>query len=347
MLVSDKGGLTILFRRFLKRLYTLNNWLIFISSSFLIIFSTIIMTIIEPETFANYFDSFWWVMTTVTTVGYGDYYPVSIAGRMYAVFLYFIGIGLIGIVIGKLVEAFAQFRVKQEEGKMSYNGKNHIVIIGWSKKAEHALEEIQLADRKKEIVLIAMLEKTPVKHDNVHFIQGDAADEAVLEMANIKEAQCVVIFADDSIEDNQLTDGKSLLIATGIERLAGDLHITVEIKVEKHMDLFRHVSVDEFIISDEMISRMAAQAVLSNGATKIYSQLMSRKVGEDLYQIPASPEWKTYRDAFYNLLEKGATLISSGQDMNINRRLDEKIPSGAVLYIICDKDTFSKLIAGR
>jgi voltage-gated potassium channel len=345
--LSDKGGWTILFRRFLKRLYTLNNWLIFISSGFLIIFSTIIMTIIEPQTFSNYFDSFWWVMTTVTTVGYGDFYPVSVAGRVYAVFLYLIGIGLIGIVIGKLVEGFAQFRIKQEEGKMSYNGKNHIIVIGWSKKAEHALEEIRLADSSKEIVLIAMLEKVPVKHDNVHFVHGDAADEAVLEMANIKEAKSVIIFADDSIEDNQLTDGKSLLIATGIERLAGDLHITVELKVERHMDLFKHVSVDEFIISDEMISRMAAQAVLSNGATTIYSQLMSRKVGEDLYQIPASPKWVTYRDAFHGLLEKGATLISSGQDMNINRRLDEKIPPGAILYIICDQDTYSKLTAGK
>lgn len=297
----------------------------------------------EPETFPTLFDAFWWVMTTVTTVGYGDFYPVSIIGRVYAIFLYLFGIGLIGVVIGKLVEGFAQFRTKQEEGKMNYLGKNHVVIIGWSKRAKFALEEILQADSKLEVVLISTQEKTPFPHERVHFVHGDGADQDVLLRANIKESKSVVIFADDTIKDSQLSDGKSLLTATSIERLAGDLHITVEIQVEKHIELFRHVSVDEFILSDEMISRLAAQSVLAKGSTTIYSQLMSRKLGDDLYQIPADPKWNTYREAFYELLERGATLISNGEELNINRRLDEKINVDAPLFIICDKATYEKL----
>ncbi|MDZ5472576.1 NAD-binding protein [Bacillus sp. 31A1R] len=174
-------------------------------------------------------------------------------------------------------------------------------------------------------------------------MHGDAADENVLQKANIAHARSIVIFSDDSIKDSQLSDGKSLLIATAIERLAGDLHITVEIQVEKHIELFRHVSVDEFIISDEMISRMAAQSVLAKGVTKIYSQLMSRQLGDDLYQIPAAARWNTYRDAFYDLLENGATLISDGDALDINRRLDEKIAPDSTLYIVCNKDTYEKI----
>ncbi|MFE8703371.1 potassium channel family protein [Cytobacillus sp. FJAT-54145] len=335
------------FQRFLKKLLTLNNWLIISSSVVLIFVSTVIMRFIEPETFPTYFDSFWWVMTTVTTVGYGDFYPVSILGRLYAVFLYLFGIGFIGVVIGKVVEGFAQFRLKQEEGKMSYLDKNHVVIIGWSKKAHYALLEILEADSKIEIVLISMLEKTPIQHDRVHFIHGDATDDIILNKANIKYSRSVIIFADDTIKDSQLSDGKSLLIATSIERLAGDLHITVEIQVEKHIELFKHVSVDEFIISDEMISKMAAQSVLARGVTNIYSQLMSRKLGDDLYQIPTNPKWTTYRDAFHDLLEQGATLISNGENLNINRRLDEAIDVHSKLYIICNEETYKKIVGNE
>jgi voltage-gated potassium channel len=327
----------------LKKLIHLNNSLIFGASILLIAISTIVIRLLEPETFPTTFDAFWWVMTTVTTVGYGDFYPVSVLGRVYAIILYLFGIGLIGIVIGKLVEGFASFRTKQEEGKMNFYGKNHVVFIGWSRKAQYALEEVLEADEKIDIVLISTLERTPFQHERVHFVHGDGSDMAVLQQANIKESRSIVIFADDSIHDNQLSDGKSLLIATSIERFAGNLHITVEIQVERNIDLFKHVSVDEFILSDEMISRMAAQSVLAKGSTNIYSQLMSRKLGDDLYQIQAEPNWITYRDAFYDLLEKGATLISNGEELNINRRLDEKIEPGSILYIICNKDTYEKL----
>jgi voltage-gated potassium channel len=300
---------------------------------------------IEPQTFPSYFDSFWWVMTTVTTVGYGDYFPVTVGGRVYAVFLYLFGIGLIGVVIGKLVDLLAQFRLNQEEGKMSYKGKEHVVIIGWSKKAEYALDEILQAEDRVEIVIISAQERTPVKHDRVHFVQGDASDERVLKMANIENSRSVIIFVDDSIDDSQLADGKSLLIATAIEKLAGDLHISVEVLVEKHTELFKYVSVDEFIVSDEMISRMAAQSVLAKGVTTLYSQLMSRQIGSDIYRISARSDWRTYRDAFNDLLEQGATLISDREQMNINKRLDEPINENAVLYIICDGETYERLTA--
>lgn len=45
-------------------------------------------------------DALWWACATVTTVGYGDYYPVTLTGRVIAVVLMLIGIGLVGAVTG-------------------------------------------------------------------------------------------------------------------------------------------------------------------------------------------------------------------------------------------------------
>jgi voltage-gated potassium channel len=55
-------------------------------------------------------DSFWWAMATVTTVGYGDIYPVTTGGRIVAIFLMLTGIGTLGLYTA----AIASFIVKQK-----------------------------------------------------------------------------------------------------------------------------------------------------------------------------------------------------------------------------------------
>lgn len=47
-------------------------------------------------------DALWWATTTVTTVGYGDHYPVTFAGRLLAVALMLVGIGAVGVVTAAL-----------------------------------------------------------------------------------------------------------------------------------------------------------------------------------------------------------------------------------------------------
>ncbi|WP_078544973.1 potassium channel family protein [Litchfieldia alkalitelluris] len=331
-------------QRIFLKLIDLNNWILLWSSTTLILASTLIMRTLEPETFPSLFDSFWWVMTTVTTVGYGDFYPVTIAGRVYAVFLYIFGIGLIGVVIGKIIDSFTVLRKMREEGKLDYKGENHIVIIGWSKKAEYAVEEILQTDPGMEIVLIDLLEKSPIKNNRVFYVQGSATNHGILHKANISGSKAVIIFADDSIEDSLLADGKTLLIATAVERIAKDAHTTVEVLHEEHIQNFVHVHVDEFVVTHETVSRMAVRSAFTKGVSSVYSQLMSHQVGDDLYQITPKPEWLTYRDAFNALIQEGATLIATNEGINISRRLDEKILEGTVLYIICDKGTYEKII---
>jgi voltage-gated potassium channel len=54
----------------------------------------------------NYPDALWWAIVTVTTVGYGDRYPVSAGGRAVAVLLMLIGIGLIGVLTATVASVF-------------------------------------------------------------------------------------------------------------------------------------------------------------------------------------------------------------------------------------------------
>lgn len=317
--------------------------MVFLSSALLLIVSTVLMRVLEPDTFPTYFDAFWWTMTTVTTVGYGDFYPVSIAGRLYAIFLFLFGIGLIGLLISKVIDSLTIFRALREEGKLSFTGKNHIVLFGWSRKVKHAIKEILEYDNNKIIVLIASLEKTPYNHHRVIYVQGDAANSETLQKANVAQSSSVIIFAEDGISDPKLADAHSLMAATAIETYAGNLHITVEVLEEKHIDLFRHVSVDEFVVSDETISHLTVHAALSADTTKLFNQLLRKSEGDDLYKINPRSEWKTYRDAYLSLAEKGITLIGNQEQLNIAGKLSLPILEEDKLFIVCSKEAYTSL----
>jgi voltage-gated potassium channel len=332
-----------MFYRFLLKAIKMDNWFLIWLVTIFLIFSTIAIVYVEPETFPTLFDGFWWVMTTVTTVGYGDYYPITTAGRIVGLFLYILGIGLIGVLIGKIVDWFAAIRKRREEGLIVYRGTGHVVIIGWSQKAHFAIEEILQSDQNMDIIMIDQLEKTPVLNERVHFIAGDASKKEILEKANVKYAKAVILFADDDIHNPLLTDGKSLIIASSIESIAPEVHTTVEIMDEGHIKNFKHIRIDEFVLTHDTISSLAVRSVFANGISTVYSQLISRKYGDDIYQIKKKKDWVTYRDAFHDLLKDGATLISDRENLNINRRLEETIPDNALLYIISDKETYEKI----
>ncbi len=304
---------------------------------------------VENETFPRFIDAFWWTMTTLVTVGYGDMYPKTDFGKIFTmVLIYTFGIGAMGILVGKLFEGFTLFRRLKEEGKLKYDGKQHYILIGSSRdKLGSIVEEILLNNGKSDVVIIDNKSKSPLDHEKVHFISGNPADDKVLLKANILEAKSVAIFSDEGDESPENLDGKSLLIASRVEQMSKkykkNIYTIVEIKKEMHMALFEHANVDEFILSSDSVSRLMAQAAIHHGSSKLFEQLLSKKEGENLYEIPRQRHWVTYRDAAIELFEQGAILISDGVSLDIARRSKEEIPANGKLYIICDENTFKRI----
>jgi voltage-gated potassium channel len=334
-----------IFKFFILKLIRMNNFVLVAFALSLVVISSFVMTYLEPDTFTDPFVALWWVMTTLTTVGYGDLAPSTVPGRIYAIFLFLVGIGLIGVVIGKIIDSLDAFTRRREEGRMKFTGKDHIIMIGWGKKTEYALEELNHSEYAGDLVLVDILPKSPCSLDRLHYVQGAPADDATLLKANITRARSVIIFADPQIHDVSLVDGKTLLIATAVERLAPQVHTTVEIMDERNIQNFRHIQVNDFLLSGETISRLAVRSALSESHGRIISQLISRAHGDDLFEIQPVSRWKSYRDAYLELLEHGATLIADRGNMAINRNLDHSIPKDARLQIICDKSTYQSLLA--
>lgn len=64
----------------------------------------------QPEAFSSVFHSLWWAVTTLTTVGYGDVYPVTVGGRLFTFVVLVIGLGVVAAPCGLLASALSEAR---------------------------------------------------------------------------------------------------------------------------------------------------------------------------------------------------------------------------------------------
>ncbi len=78
----------------------------------------------QPESFKSIFHSLWWAVVTLTTVGYGDIYPITIGGKVFTFFVLMIGIGIVSIPTGLIASALTRARkIEQEERAKFENNK--------------------------------------------------------------------------------------------------------------------------------------------------------------------------------------------------------------------------------
>jgi voltage-gated potassium channel len=117
----------------------------------LCLFAAVVVRAVEPASsgFEGLGDGLWWAVVTLTTVGYGDFFPVTTAGRFVAVLLMFGGLALLGTIAGSLAALFE----KEDEAAV----------------AEHeAREDAQTAD------LAALRAEVRALHEKLDRLTGPA-----------------------------------------------------------------------------------------------------------------------------------------------------------------------------
>ncbi|MBK7337607.1 MAG: ion transporter [Saprospirales bacterium] len=64
---------------------------------------------VQPDKFPNIYTSLWWSIATITTVGYGDVYPITPGGKILAGMIALLGIGLVALPTGILASSFVNY----------------------------------------------------------------------------------------------------------------------------------------------------------------------------------------------------------------------------------------------
>ena len=73
----------------------------------------------QPDKYSSVFDALWWAVATLTTVGYGDVYPVTPGGRLFTFFVLVLGLGFVAVPSGLLASALSRVRAEEAAAQVA------------------------------------------------------------------------------------------------------------------------------------------------------------------------------------------------------------------------------------
>ena len=79
-----------------------------------ILITSLIMFNVEPETYNNFFDAIYWATVSLTTVGYGDIYAVSVIGKVITMISSLFGIAIVALPAGIITAGYME-EIRQKE----------------------------------------------------------------------------------------------------------------------------------------------------------------------------------------------------------------------------------------
>lgn len=180
----------------------------------LVLGGTVGYYVLEPR--YSLFDSFYMTVTTLTTVGYGEIYPLSDAGRWFTVGLLLVGVAgfiytgteIVRLALsGELQQHYGRQRMARALAQLS----NHLIICGYGRMGRFVCQEFSkqglpfvIIDRRGELLQdFAVVHGIPVT--------GDATSDEVLKKAGVERARALVTVAASDADNLYITMSARLL----------------------------------------------------------------------------------------------------------------------------------------
>ncbi len=281
---------------------------------------------------------FYYIVTTSSTVGYGDLSPVTDQGRLFsALFIIPCGVGLFALSVGRAAVFFTDFWRTNRRGKQNLNLENHIIVIGInSARTPHLLEMLKREEQgRREVVVVSCeYEESPFDSD-VHFVRVNSFTDAIeMERSNLSKASAVIV--DTDLDDVTLT--VSLFVA----EQNSDAHLVAHFEDPIKRDLLHKYCPNSECISS-LSTELVAKSVMDKGSSFIHSELVSAHEGQTQYsiEIPKGVESFTIESVYSPFKAQYEAIIIAIQSKNtgckINPSLDTVLSVGDVIYYIADE----------
>ena len=296
----------------------------------------------------------WYSIVTLTTVGYGDYYPVTVYGRIIGFIWVLLSLGLYGLLIGQITTLMATFKENKRLGYSGTNFNNHAVIIGWSDFGKLVTD--QLVGVGKEVAIITNnkddidIINEKYKSKNIYTLFTDFNNYDLLKKANITESSIVFInFADDT---------EKLVYVLNLKKYYNDLEFVVTLENPDLKNTFLSAGVSNALSSFEISSKLLASYMFERDVAAYSESIMSFAKSDSDYDVKQfivsnnNPYVnKNYPDVFYDLKKRYNSILIgiTKRDKFGKRKLvknpmgDLKISEGDYLIIILNGKAFKLL----
>jgi voltage-gated potassium channel len=225
--------------------------------------------------------AFWFMIVTLTTVGYGDLTPTSTPGKVIGYIYVFSSLGVLGFLFSIVSNKIYKM---MEEKKLGYHGthfENHILIIGWNDFSKMVAEEIALTGKQMAIVtnkkddidlIYSQYGKT-----NVFVLFSDYQSLETLDKVNANKVSVAFIGLND--------DSESLMYLLAFKRIFPEPKIVVSLEKSQLKNTFYAAGVTYAVARNEIASKLVASYIFEPDVATMNIGLLKTSRSDDDHDI--------------------------------------------------------------
>ena len=223
-------------------------------------------------------------------------YPITLLGNVVAIVILSLGVAVATLftatIVSLLIERALNIRRLRVKPRGVLKLRNHVILTGWSSRAERVLKQLRSDDLRRQIPVVVVTNdasKTRVrdKHrpKNVWALEGDCCMESVLRRADIDSARAALVLSDEPNEPR--SDLRSVAITLAIERLAPQVHTVVEALRPETIEHLRSSQADEVVDVASLSEKVISQSLVTPGIMDFYEEVLSfGRDSQELYALP-------------------------------------------------------------
>jgi voltage-gated potassium channel len=222
-------------------------------------------------------DALWFSLVTLSTVGYGDHFPVTIWGKVCSVVLMVGSLGLAGYVFGYVSNAIKVYMENKKLGAYGTNFSDHIIIFGYDGYANQVIDQVIDTDHQVAIVSnkksdIELIHEHYGDNNKVFAMFMDYSHLESLEKVNVKGARTIFVNFED--------DTETLVYFLNIKGYCPTKEIVVTIYNSSLKSTFINAGVTYIVCKNEISSKLVASFMFEPDVAQLTEDIMSTAIDE-------------------------------------------------------------------
>ena len=275
--------------------------------------------------------------------------------RLVSIIITIFGIFIVSTLISILSAGLEAKLEELRKGRSFVVEKNHTLILGWSHKIFTIISELVVANENQKrgvIVILADRDKVEMeteirdkipytKNTRVVCRSGNPYDMTDLAIVNPTDAKSIVILNKDHENSDFQTIKTLLAITNNPNRKSTPYHIISEIRENKSLDIVKMIGKKEveFVLADEIISRIMVQTCRQSGLSIVYTELMDFDGDEIYFQEESLLVGKTFGESLFAYPDSSVMGIQTADGVvKVNPPMDIVINKGDKVIAITEDD---------